>query len=721
MASIKIPSTKISNTINNLSFDDSNSVNGNMNLIQEQIKQKTNNYINVKNSTRILEKYSNWNGYIKLYTEVENNFEVGDIVYITWLDDGRPFEVFVLDNNYNNDTGEIYEDPYNENIKDISFGYTILYVNKYANEVVINRRYSDIYNDKYKHCILKDQIISKISCRDGDFFGDISDGVTFFNCNIFNGEFGILEGNIIGIPSGTTAYIYSSGLHTTCDINGKYSLNIPSGKHLIKCKIPSGGYINQTVEFEVLSNTKNVLNFNLSGGSNSITISTFEGESVCKNSIINFYSHIIGYGDDVTYEWKINNVHIGSNNKVFSYNNFNDDDIVSCDVYDDFDILYDSVLTSNLLSIQIIPQTLLIDVSNNNIMSGEFVTFTAYSTCMPAIPYQWRINELIQYETSSTFTTSNLQNGDIIYCKIGTFSSNTITMIINTTTTTTTTTILPYVVLINIDGVRMLDSWYTPENIPNIINIASSGVSNINVNAMSPSLTLNGHNEMLSGKYEDLLNDGSQIPTYPSYMQEFLYNKNISSPTSVAKMIFSKDKLYNLSDSQNITYDNYRPYINAGVNGDGTGGYRDDSITHNLFKTECLNITPPYLSTVSYASPDSFAHLGNWTGYTSAIQQCDIYVGEIWNLIQSHILMANNTTLIITNDHGRKSDPNWQDHGGSTSEELNVLFVAIGPKIKENIILNNSRLLLDIPTTILHLYDMSKIYSDGVLMSEIFK
>jgi hypothetical protein len=47
---------------------------------------KNNKYINVRNAVKILEKYSNWNGFIRLYTEVGSNFVVGDTVYITYTE-----------------------------------------------------------------------------------------------------------------------------------------------------------------------------------------------------------------------------------------------------------------------------------------------------------------------------------------------------------------------------------------------------------------------------------------------------------------------------------------------------------------------------------------------------------------------------------------------------------------------------------------------------------
>jgi len=183
MPTIKIPSVQSAPTtiVGIPSSNVSSSVSGNFDLIQAQINQKTNEYINIKNAVNILETFSNYNGYIRIYTEVENNFDVNDIVYITYTDSTiNSATTFSLDNNYNNSTQLYYDIPLDDNIREISFGYKILYVNKYKNEIVINRHYTDITSG----LLLKNQRLSKVSCRGGDFYSDISDGAVFYNCNI---------------------------------------------------------------------------------------------------------------------------------------------------------------------------------------------------------------------------------------------------------------------------------------------------------------------------------------------------------------------------------------------------------------------------------------------------------------------------------------------------------------------------------------------------------
>ena len=164
----------------------SSSVTGNINLIQNQINLKSNDYINVKNAVKILENFSNSNGYIKLYTEVESNFYKGDTVYITYTEPtinvtttfslenpSTPFEKFYL-------------------------GYKILSVNNFKNEIVINRYFNEIPAGKK----LKEQYISKVSVKQSEFLDGTLDGVVLYDC---------------GIHSGIT---FTQGVFKYCDISG---------------------------------------------------------------------------------------------------------------------------------------------------------------------------------------------------------------------------------------------------------------------------------------------------------------------------------------------------------------------------------------------------------------------------------------------------------------------------------------------------------------------
>jgi hypothetical protein len=460
MATIKINSSKYNISFSGVTSSNvSSSISGNMNLIQSQIKQKTNEYINVKNAVKILEKYSNWNGYIKLYTEVENNFDINDIVYITYthptIDTAR---IFSLDNNYNNETMTYYDNPFDEHVNKYSFGYKILYVNKYKNEIVINRYYNDIYSNY----VLANQSLSKLTCRGGIFFDNIADGVVFYggsslSCNIFNGQFSIVQGFVSGITytlSGYTTTILSgatvicAGLSTVTDQNGYYSINLPVGTGVINCS--ASGYITKSIITYVYENKINIVNITLTGGSNSVLIysTSVPSDAVCPGGTLTYYAQTVGYDGSVQYQWKIYRsatwINIGTNNYIFSYNGWQGGDIIKCEVRDDLDIINGTYTTSNQVEISILSKSLTISVLPSNVIyAGTDVTFTASILCYTfPITYQWYLNTITPVGTNSpTYSSSTLQNNDTIHCIVNGDPSNYILMTVYPATTTTTTTL----------------------------------------------------------------------------------------------------------------------------------------------------------------------------------------------------------------------------------------------------------------------------------------
>ena len=252
-----------------------------------------------------------------------------------------------------------------------------------------------------------------------------------------------------------------------------------------------------------------------------------------------------------------------------------------------------------------------------------------------------------------------------------------------------------YLVIVIMDGVRLSETFGTPANIPNIMNLVTYGsaLSGVRVGGLGIATeTINGHASILTGKFEVLPNTGVQSPLYPTIFNEYLYQKGIPSYPAIGytdrvKYIASKDKLWCLQSClipspPAPNYSLYLPYFNCGVNGVGGGGYRADALTHSIFKTQCLGTNPPIISFVSYKEPDTQAHAHSWAGYNTAIQQTDVYIGDIVSTVATHPLMSGNTNFIITTDHGRHADPNYWDHGGSSVEERAVFFVAAGPDFK---------------------------------------
>lgn len=125
---------------------------------------------------------------------------------------------------------------------------------------------------------------------------------------------------------------------------------------------------------------------------------------------------------------------------------------------------------------------------------------------------------------------------------------------------------------------------------------------------------------------------------------------------------------------------------------------RLDAFTHH-YAVETLKKRKPRALYISYGETDDFAHDGHYDQYIFAAHRTDQFIADIWNTLQSMRQYRDNTTLIITTDHGRGSTPeDWQHHASKEAMKGymkslakfkegivgsdDVWFAAIGPDVK---------------------------------------
>ena len=108
---------------------------------------------------------------------------------------------------------------------------------------------------------------------------------------------------------------------------------------------------------------------------------------------------------------------------------------------------------------------------------------------------------------------------------------------------------------------------------------------------------------------------------------------------------------------------------------------RYDYLTH-LAATEFLRKQHPRLMYVAYGETDDWAHEGRYDLYLDAAQRTDDYIRRIWELIQSDPFYKDQTTVLLTTDHGRgDSLTAWKDHGKDQPESSQIWVAAWGPAI----------------------------------------
>lgn len=279
------------------------------------------------------------------------------------------------------------------------------------------------------------------------------------------------------------------------------------------------------------------------------------------------------------------------------------------------------------------------------------------------------------------------------------------------------------VIILVMDGPRYSETWGDPTHqyIPYMSNVmAEKGVVYTNFTNEGSTFTTPGHAAVTTGVYESINNSGDELPTYPSIFQQWRKSKETDSLTSW--IISSKDKLEVLSNCQDPNWsDTSRPSTSCGENGLGSG-HRTDNATFER-AMEILADYKPQLALVQFRQPDLAGHQNNWEAYLQGIRDSDRYMYEIWNFIQNDSYYKATTTVFITNDHGRHLDGianGFIGHGDDCQGCKHINLFVSGPDFPQNQIINTSRELIDIPSTIAELLDFEMPNGNGVVMEELF-
>ncbi len=88
----------------------------------------------------------------------------------------------------------------------------------------------------------------------------------------------------------------------------------------------------------------------------------------------------------------------------------------------------------------------------------------------------------------------------------------------------------------------------------------------------------------------------------------------------------------------------------------------------------------PRVLYVSYGETDDWAHEGSYERYLRAAQGFDRFLSDLWTLVQSMPEYRDQTTFVITVDHGRGPAPvAWKNHGREIVDSAYMWLAVIGP------------------------------------------
>jgi len=266
------------------------------------------------------------------------------------------------------------------------------------------------------------------------------------------------------------------------------------------------------------------------------------------------------------------------------------------------------------------------------------------------------------------------------------------------------------VIIVVVDGARYTETigagaTYIP-HLYNYLKPIGAVYTNFRIADEGITSTNPGHSSILTGTWQQIANDGSERPTSPT-VYEYI-RKEDGNPQSDCYAVTGKNKLDILTYS--IFSDYGSTYGGSWVGDDN----RDDALTYSKAISVMQNSHPKILL-INFAGVDVAGHSGNWSNYLSAISNADNLVYQLWQTIQDSIYgySPRNTTLFITNDHGRHTT-NFTSHGDDCEGCEHIMLFAIGRNVTQGLVNNDMHYQVDIASTIGDLLGFSTPQAIGI-------
>jgi hypothetical protein len=104
-----------------------------------------------------------------------------------------------------------------------------------------------------------------------------------------------------------------------------------------------------------------------------------------------------------------------------------------------------------------------------------------------------------------------------------------------------------------------------------------------------------------------------------------------------------------------------------------------DAFAHRA-ALDLIDTHHPRLLYVALGEPDTWAHGRRYDRYLDSTRRCDRFIRELWEKLQSLPQYRDNTTLIVTTDHGRGITPqDWIHHSKTTPRSNETWMAIMGP------------------------------------------
>ncbi len=258
------------------------------------------------------------------------------------------------------------------------------------------------------------------------------------------------------------------------------------------------------------------------------------------------------------------------------------------------------------------------------------------------------------------------------------------------------------VFVVSIDGLRGSEAFDAPDPalfIPNMWNhLRPLGSLYRNFYNLGATWTTPGNHTIVDGCWEVTPNsEGNRYfrPACPTMFEYYRY-ANPQVPQSKVWAVVGKSNCDRVHYSWHPMYgEEYGASLDPSSQSD-----RSDEATWSAMR-RVLDDHHPSLVFLHLGEVDHAGH-ENWGWYLEAIRDADSIVYELWNRIQSDPYYRDQTTMLVTTDHGRHDDEHggFHPHSGICEGCKRLFLLAIGPDIEVGAEFSEFRQQIDVCPTV---------------------
>ena len=203
-----------------------------------------------------------------------------------------------------------------------------------------------------------------------------------------------------------------------------------------------------------------------------------------------------------------------------------------------------------------------------------------------------------------------------------------------------------------------------------------------------------GYNEIFTGYPDTAVNSNGKVWNKNENVLEFInkqkgYEGRVAAFTSwdVFSWIFNEPRSgFLVNSDEPLAFDNPALSLINDMQKLGTRplDVRPDVLTYFAAR-EYLKAYRPKVLYIGLDETDDFAHREMYDQYLQSAHASDAMIADLWSWIQGDKEYADQTTMIITCDHGRgdKKKVDWTSHADDIIESREIWIAVIGPDVNK--------------------------------------